>query len=119
MAPAGESNAVPPHAAGRIARSVLLPAAATSPAAASVSHAVGQSVAGGEGGEHTTMPVNRASMAQAARTPLAHQTLDRAVLDAYGWPHDLTDEQILERLLALNLERPAAQGIAVSPAAQP
>jgi hypothetical protein len=24
---------------------------------------------------------------------------------AYGWPADLTDEQILERLLALNLER--------------
>ncbi len=39
----------------------------------------------------------------------AHATLDRAVFDAYGWPHDLTDEQILERLLALNLER-AAQG---------
>lgn len=37
-----------------------------------------------------------------------HNTLDRAVLDAYGWPHHLTDEQILERLLALNLERAAA-----------
>lgn len=36
-----------------------------------------------------------------------HNTLDRAVLDAYGWPHHLTDEQILERLLALNLERAA------------
>ncbi len=34
-----------------------------------------------------------------------HTALDTAVLDAYGWPHDLTDEQILERLLALNLER--------------
>ena len=33
--------------------------------------------------------------------------LDRAVLDAYGWPHSLTDEQILERLLALNLQRAA------------
>ena len=43
---------------------------------------------------------------------LAHQKLDRAVLDAYGWPHDLTDEQILERLLALNLERAAVQGVA-------
>ena len=30
---------------------------------------------------------------------------DEAVLDAYGWPHDLSDEEILERLLALNLER--------------
>ncbi len=36
---------------------------------------------------------------------LAHQTLDRAVLDAYGWPHDVSDEEILERLLALNLAR--------------
>jgi type II restriction/modification system DNA methylase subunit YeeA len=36
---------------------------------------------------------------------LAHKKLDRAVLDAYGWPHDLTDEDILTRLLALNLER--------------
>ena len=39
---------------------------------------------------------------------LAHRTLDQAVLDAYGWPHDLGDEEILERLLALNLERAAA-----------
>jgi hypothetical protein len=31
------------------------------------------------------------------------------VLDAYGWPHDLTDEQILERLLALSLEPVARQ----------
>ncbi|MBN2100240.1 MAG: class I SAM-dependent DNA methyltransferase, partial [Dehalococcoidia bacterium] len=36
---------------------------------------------------------------------LAHKKLDEAVLDAYGWPHDLTDEEILERLLELNLER--------------
>lgn len=36
-----------------------------------------------------------------------HTTLDHAVLNAYGWPHHLTDEQILERLLALNLERAA------------
>jgi hypothetical protein len=35
----------------------------------------------------------------------AHEKLDWAVFDAYGWPHDLTGEQILERLLALNLER--------------
>ena len=31
--------------------------------------------------------------------------LDIAVFDAYGWPSDLTDEQILERLVALNTER--------------
>jgi hypothetical protein len=36
-----------------------------------------------------------------------HAALDQAVLDAYGWPHDLSDEQILERLLALNLQRAA------------
>lgn len=36
---------------------------------------------------------------------LAHKKLDRAVLDAYGWPHDISDEEILERLLELNLER--------------
>ncbi|MCB9214460.1 MAG: type IIL restriction-modification enzyme MmeI [Candidatus Kapaibacterium sp.] len=36
---------------------------------------------------------------------LAHKKLDNAVFDTYGWPHDLSEEQILERLLALNLER--------------
>jgi hypothetical protein len=34
-----------------------------------------------------------------------HDDLDAAVFDAYGWPHELTDEQILERLVALNAER--------------
>lgn len=34
-----------------------------------------------------------------------HDQLAAAVFDAYGWPHDLTDEQILERLVALNQER--------------
>ncbi|MCX6101625.1 MAG: hypothetical protein NTV92_09495 [Candidatus Bipolaricaulota bacterium] len=41
---------------------------------------------------------------------LAHKKLDQAVLDAYAWPHDLTDDQILERLLVLNLERAMADG---------
>jgi hypothetical protein len=40
---------------------------------------------------------------------LAHRKLDEAVLDAYGWPRNVTDEEILERLLALNLERAATQ----------
>lgn len=40
---------------------------------------------------------------------LAHEKLDAAVAAAYGWPADLSDEQILERLLALNLERAAAE----------
>ena len=34
-----------------------------------------------------------------------HTTLDAAVAEAYGWPHDLSSEGVLERLLALNLER--------------
>ena len=34
-----------------------------------------------------------------------HDQIDRATADAYGWPHDLSDEQILERLVALNAER--------------
>ena len=34
-----------------------------------------------------------------------HDDLDGAVFDAYGWPQDLADEQILERLVALNKER--------------
>ena len=34
-----------------------------------------------------------------------HARLDAAVADAYGWPADLADGDILERLLALNLER--------------
>ncbi len=33
----------------------------------------------------------------------------RAVLDAYGWPHDLSDEAILTRLLTLSGERVAGQ----------
>ncbi len=35
----------------------------------------------------------------------AHDALDRAVCDAYGWPHDLTDDDLLARLLALNAVR--------------
>jgi type II restriction/modification system DNA methylase subunit YeeA len=38
----------------------------------------------------------------------AHQALDRAVLDAYGWPHDLADDDLLARLLALNAARAAS-----------
>lgn len=34
-----------------------------------------------------------------------HDALDAAVAEAYGWPADLTDEQILERLVALNHAR--------------
>lgn len=44
------------------------------------------------------------AIAQAARE-LAHKKLDEAVFAAYGWSSDLSDEEILEKLLALNLER--------------
>ncbi len=37
----------------------------------------------------------------------AHRALDAAVCDAYDFPHDLTDDEILARLLALNEERAA------------
>ncbi|HWW02797.1 MAG TPA: DNA methyltransferase [Candidatus Acidoferrum sp.] len=39
----------------------------------------------------------------------AHKKLDAAVASAYGWPADLTDHQILEKLLALNQERAAEE----------
>ena len=55
--------------------------------------------------------VTRKSVSRSAIEELhdIHAALDYAVLDAYGWPHSLTDEDILEHLLALNLERAAEQ----------
>ena len=38
-----------------------------------------------------------------------HDALDAAVAEAYGWPADLTDQQILVRLVALNVERQAEE----------
>ncbi len=42
-----------------------------------------------------------------------HDDLDAAVCEAYGWPLDMADEEILERLVALNHQRAAeeAQGL--------
>jgi hypothetical protein len=37
--------------------------------------------------------------------PPGHKKLDAAVFAACGWPADLSDEEILERLLTLNLQR--------------
>jgi hypothetical protein len=34
-----------------------------------------------------------------------HQRLDEAIFAANGWPPDLLDEELLQNLLALNLER--------------
>jgi len=41
----------------------------------------------------------------------AHRDLDKAVFAAYIWPVDLSKEEILARLLALNHERAAPQGV--------
>jgi hypothetical protein len=40
---------------------------------------------------------------------MAHRDLDAAVAAAYGWPADLSDDEILERLFKLNQERAAKQ----------
>ncbi|MGA2701912.1 MAG: RNA-binding protein [Isosphaeraceae bacterium] len=34
-----------------------------------------------------------------------HDELDAAVIDAYGWPQDVSDDKILRRLVELNRER--------------
>ena len=38
-----------------------------------------------------------------------HDTIDTAVAEAYGWPADLSDEDILTRLVALNKTRAAEE----------
>lgn len=38
-----------------------------------------------------------------------HNDLDDAVFDAYGWPAELSDDEILARLVALNAERAAEE----------
>ncbi|HEX5736031.1 MAG TPA: DNA methyltransferase [Blastocatellia bacterium] len=40
---------------------------------------------------------------------LAHKSLDQAVFAAYGWDASISDDEILARLLALNLEREPAK----------
>lgn len=35
----------------------------------------------------------------------AHKELDDAVAEAYGWPTDLADDEILEKLFDLNQKR--------------
>ena len=38
----------------------------------------------------------------------AHKRLNQGVFAAYGWPEDISDEEILKNLLALNVERSAS-----------
>jgi len=46
---------------------------------------------------------------------LAHRRLDEAVFAAYGWPPSLSDDELLARLLELNLARAAGERGASKP----
>ena len=46
--------------------------------------------------------------ARPAWLAMAHARLDSAVAAAYGWPADLADDEVLERLFNLNQDRAAA-----------
>jgi type II restriction/modification system DNA methylase subunit YeeA len=46
---------------------------------------------------------------------LAHKALDAAVAASYGWPADLSDEDMLARLFALNNERAGSSAAAPEP----
>jgi hypothetical protein len=52
---------------------------------------------------------NIITLGEIAQLDYIHNQLDAAVLAAYGWPATLSDEDILTRLLALNLERAAGE----------
>ena len=52
---------------------------------------------------------NKRDKGEATWLASAHAKLDAAVAAAYGWPADLSDDEILSRLLALNLKRTAAE----------
>jgi len=55
----------------------------------------------------TTRTLTALYNARPAWLSAAHDALDRAVLAAYGWAEELADDELLARLLAHNLERPA------------
>ncbi len=48
-----------------------------------------------------------------------HARIDEAVAEAYGWPANLTEAEILERLLVLNLERAESERTPLSPRTPP
>jgi len=50
---------------------------------------------------------------------LVHRRLDAAVAAAYGWSADMTDDQILERLLALNHVRTTTAALIPEPVTHP
>lgn len=57
------------------------------------------------GGELTDPEKDTHDKGLVATLKSIHDDLDAAVLKAYGWPKKLDDEEILERLVALNHER--------------
>jgi hypothetical protein len=61
------------------------------------------------GGALTAAEETEARDARARIVLHLHEQLDRAVADAYGWPHDLSRAEIVARLVALNDERAAEE----------
>ena len=56
--------------------------------------------------------------ARPAWLAMAHEAIDKAVAAAYGWTDytpDMSDDEILKRLLALNLSRTSSNGTAAAP----
>ena len=45
---------------------------------------------------------------------IAHRELDEVVFAVYGWPVNLSDEQLLEKLLVLNIEKSTDSKLLVS-----
>jgi hypothetical protein len=67
----------------------------------------GRHKAGDEGGQVALTPDEERIKDEGLTLILKelHERLDRLVFQAYGWPETLSDEEILERLVALNAER--------------
>ena len=61
---------------------------------------------------------NKRAKGEAAWLANAHTKLDAAVAAAYGWPADLSSDEILSRLLELNLARAAAETATTKAAAR-
>lgn len=57
---------------------------------------------------------SRNSSHRAYPLQIAHEKLDEAVAAAYGWEWPLDEDEILTRLLALNLERAGEEQLAVA-----
>lgn len=68
----------------------------------------------------TNTPFNARDLAQATQKAVTrpeaealydlHTLLDRAVCEAYGWPHTINDDEILSRLILLNNQRAEENG---------